>query len=405
MAQEKRQHGASSRSSRYLKKNKSDPRRALVGILTAAAAVVSTLLSAHTLTPLWSNRGLSSASSAASSGSSTAIMDYYDNYINNIKADALTDLEGLERPRKTYFLSDEVLIAPEPDAASFGTTTNPKDLEPILEQARRRLDLETTIFSTDITLYEGSSITWYLDDTIFSVTWRQVINDAVYTFAETKIAHASQLRRFLADGTFGSEKMYYPTEMATTVNAVTASAGDFYKFRDYGVIVYNGKVQRVDSHLDTCYIDEAGNMLFTKAGEITTMSQAEAYVAENHVRFSLAFGPILVRDGEYVENKDSYPVGQGEKKYSRAAICQLGDLHYLMATVNLGVNGQHRNTLRVNDWAKFLAGLGVRQAYALDGGQTATIVMNDTLINRPDYGTQRKISDIIYFATAIPAEE
>lgn len=404
MAQRNYRRGQNSRSSRYLKKKPSGTRRTVGTVVTAAALVAGVCLSVQALSPLVSNRGLSAANAAAS-GSNATIMDYFDNYINNIRADALTDLEGLERPRKTYFLSDEDLIAPEPDETCYGTTTNPKDLEPVLEKAKQRLGLTDTIFSTDITLYEGSSITYYLDDTIFSVTWRQVINDAVYTFAETKIAHASQFRRFLADGTFGSEKMYYPTEMATTVNAVTASAGDFYKFRDYGVIVYNGKVQRVDAHLDTCYIDEEGNLLFTKAGEITTMAQAEQYVQDNHVRFSLAFGPILVQDGQYVENRDSYPVGQGEKKYSRAAICQVDELHYLMATVNLGVNGQHRNTLRVNDWAKFLAGLGVQQAYALDGGQTATIVMNDTLINRPDYGTQRKISDIIYFATAIPAED
>ena len=41
-------------------------------------------------------------------------------------------------------------------------------------------------------------------------------------------------------------------------------------------------------------------------------------------------------------------------------------------------------------------------AYCLDGGQTAAIVMGDQLINRPVYGQQRKISDIIYFATAMP---
>ena len=35
----------------------------------------------------------------------------------------------------------------------------------------------------------------------------------------------------------------------------------------------------------------------------------------------------------------------------------------------------------------------------LSGG---SIVMNDELVNRPVYGQQRKISDIIYFATAVP---
>ena len=41
-------------------------------------------------------------------------------------------------------------------------------------------------------------------------------------------------------------------------------------------------------------------------------------------------------------------------------------------------------------------------AYTLDGGQMATIVMNDTLVNQVSYGSQRRISDILYFATAVP---
>ena len=53
-------------------------------------------------------------------------------------------------------------------------------------------------------------------------------------------------------------------------------------------------------------------------------------------------------------------------------------------------------------FAKNIEATGCRMAYSLDGGQTAAIVMNDQLINRPVYGTQRKISDIIYFATAVP---
>ena len=46
--------------------------------------------------------------------------------------------------------------------------------------------------------------------------------------------------------------------------------------------------------------------------------------------------------------------------------------------------------------------LGCDKFYNLDGGQTAVICMNDKLINKVVYGSQRRISDIIYFATAIP---
>ena len=58
--------------------------------------------------------------------------------------------------------------------------------------------------------------------------------------------------------------------------------------------------------------------------------------------------------------------------------------------------------MTINQFAQALAGLGVQKAYALDGGQTTVICMQDQLISYPDYGTQRRISDIIYFATAMP---
>ena len=49
--------------------------------------------------------------------------------------------------------------------------------------------------------------------------------------------------------------------------------------------------------------------------------------------------------------------------------------------------------------------LDVDMAYTLDGGQTAVIAMNDKLINNVMKGHQRNISDIFYFATAVPDGE
>ena len=56
----------------------------------------------------------------------------------------------------------------------------------------------------------------------------------------------------------------------------------------------------------------------------------------------------------------------------------------------------------VTQFARYLQEMGIPRAYALDGGQTSTIVMNDQLMNPVDYGGQRQTSDILYFATAVP---
>ena len=154
------------------------------------------------------------------------LVDSYDMYMTNRLSDAL---DGVLTVDKVYWLKDEDIIAPEPDPAKFGTTSDPASLQWLLDAAREMHGIEEFLFSTDVQLLEGSEITYYLDETIFCITWKTPIGTANYTFSEVKIAHPSQFRRFLADGTYGSERQYYTTEMAASVNAVTASNGDFYK--------------------------------------------------------------------------------------------------------------------------------------------------------------------------------
>ena len=95
-----------------------------------------------------------------------------------------------------------------------------------------------------------------------------------------------------------------------------------------------------------------------------------------------------------------YGVGEITEGYARAALCQMDSLHYIVVTAN--TTGPHQSIPTVAQFAKNIAATGCRMAYCLDGGQTATIVMNNDLVNRPVYGQQRKSSDIIYFATAVP---
>ena len=45
---------------------------------------------------------------------------------------------------------------------------------------------------------------------------------------------------------------------------------------------------------------------------------------------------------------------------------------------------------------------GCIKAYTLDGGQIATTAFNGELINPVQFGAQKDISDVIYFATAVP---
>lgn len=342
----------------------------------------------------------------------TALMERFDAFVGEevaaicgrLSASVQTEeTETAEIIRKHYWIEDGTLVAPEPNPACYGQTDDPSTLQWLLDEAAWLLDGQELYFSLDVELFRDSVVNYYLDDTIFAITWKEVHDGSVYTFSEVKVADPSQFRRHLAGGEYGSAVQYYTTEMAQSVNAVVASAGDFYRFRQFGVIVYDGVVRRVDgTYAETCYIDGNGDMHFTYGGDLTTMEDAQAFVEEKDIQFSIAFGPVLVDNYEIIEHTQ-YGVGEINEGYARSALCQMGELHYIVATAN--TQGPYQEIPTVAMFRENIAATGCRMAYCLDGGQTATIVMNDELINRPVYGQQRKISDIIYFATAVPEGE
>ena len=149
------------------------------------------------------------------------------------------------------------------------------------------------------------------------------------------------------------------------------------------------------------FITSTGDMLFSRAGEMSSQDEAQQFITDNDVTFAVAFGPVMVEDGQAVECS-SYPIGEVNRTYSRTAIGMRDTRHYILMTVNYEDN--HSVAATLNDATSFILTKGVVKAYALDGGQTSTMVMNGHTVNRPDYGNQRTMSDIIYFATALPEE-
>lgn len=318
-------------------------------------------------------------------------------YIANQLSDALV---GVKELPKTYTLSDSDIAAPKPNPDCFGLTQDPQAVLVEIAAAERLLDGQELYFSSQIDFLEGRPIRYYRDETILMVTWKQKLDGSMYTFSEVKIADASQFRRFLADGVYGSSKQYLTTDMANSVNAVVASSGDFYQYRQVGMVVYEGTVRRMNSTLvDSCLIDGNGDMQFIRKDTQMSQEEAQKYVDDNGIRFSLSFGPIMVEDGQ-VNITPWYSLGQVDDEYCRAGLCQMGKLHYLMAVASTEEDAYHMPT--IPQFARQLQKTGCDKAYALDGGQTATIAVQGETVNRVAYGSQRLISDIIYFATALP---
>ena len=323
-----------------------------------------------------------------------------DVFMNNAASDAL---ENVAYIKKIYTIPESDLVAPKPDQSKFGSTTDPAVVQAVVDSASELLEGQELIWSPDIVLMEGSEIEYYCDETILVIAWKEAINNSACSFVEVKIAHGSQLRRALSDNTYGSSVYMYPTQMAQNANAVVAINGDFYGHRSCGITIYQRQLYRFNPRtLESCFFTASGDMIFTHVGELNTEDDVKKFVQDNDITFSISFGPILVENGEK-KTTNTYLVGEVDIQYSRAAIGQLDKLHYLLMSIN--EEGRYKNRVTINQAADLIYAKGVPNAYALDGGQTATIVMNGETFNRPDWGNERIMTDIIYFATAIPGEE
>ncbi len=337
------------------------------------------------------------APGAAGTESSRSLSESFDNAVNNLKSGAL---DGLTYIRKIYRIPENAMTAPEPDPALFGSTTDPAVIQQVVDSAATLLDGQETFWSPDIELFRYAEYNYYCDETILVITWKEKIHGFSCTCAEVKIADGSQLRRKLSGDSYDSGVREYCSQMAREANAVLASNADFYAHRQYGVTVFQRQLYRCElGNLDNCFFNAAGEMLLVPQGELGSQAEVEQYIRDNDVTFSLAFGPILVLDGQ-LQDIYTYRIGDTGLTFSRSAIGTRDKLHYFLMTVNYDFRVDAVPT--INQLGEILYEKGCWNAYALDGGQTAELWMNGKILNNVDWGTERQVSDILYFATALP---
>ena len=336
---------------------------------------------------------------AYTSPADSEIMACFDALVSSSASEAL---DAVRNTSRVFKINENAEIAPMPDASCYGETKDLSSLQWLLDSAAELLCGQDTVFRTDIELAPGSKITYYLDESIMVITWRQILDDYVYTFSEVKVSHPSQFRRHFAENKYNSDYTHPTSRMAGMVNAVMASSADFYRARNQGIVVYEGKVEQdCYSHkIDTCFIDKNGDLILVPAGTLQGQDEIQQFVDTHNINSSIAFGPILIDNGVRCEPTQYY-LGEVKDKYPRAALCQIDSLHYVVVMAN-GYDG-HFNTPTIHMFTDQIEKLGCKNAYTLDGGKTGTISMRGTNMN-PLRHKERWVSDIIYFATAIPSQ-
>ena len=321
------------------------------------------------------------------------------NLADNVRSEVLGELIYIP---KIYTIEESAVKGPKPNLNNYGVAEDPMEIVRLVENNPKLTEGKKLFFDPNAEFIHIKQ-EYYCDETILCYTWRELVNGHACTFAEIFLADPSQFRRKLSQDTFGSPIQKYASELSKEANAVIAMNGDFYKFRAEGMTVYQRTLYRFNPlKLELCHVNSNGDLLFTYAGDLENKEAAEQYIKDNDVLFTLAFGPVIVANGEPHESSPGYLLGQVNEIYSRSVLARGEPCHYLLMTINHGNNAP---TATVAQTREIMLKKGVTDAYVLDGGQTAEIILNHRVLNHIDFNAERAVSDILYFATALPEEE
>ena len=307
-------------------------------------------------------------------------------------------------PVYVQIIPENSLIGMEPDPEGYHESMEAEELTAFLqrEEVQKLVGDRKLVWNADIERFPDTPVRWYFDETILCIVWQEAEAQTVGTFSETIIADGSQLRRKISADELWSFAFETTSQFAADTRAVLAFGGDFYYHgRACGIGIYQREFYRFDPvTCDTCYITADGDMLFSYRRQFAEQAEAEQFAEENQVLFSLGFGPVLIDD--YVDvTPEDYPWGEVKDTYARSALGLMEEHHYLTMNLNCSDAGtEYYNLATLRQAADAMVARGCRKAYALDGGQTATTVFGGTLINPVQFGWEKEISDIIYFASA-----
>ena len=247
------------------------------------------------------------------------------------------------------------------------------------------------------------SETEYEDPSIHVIIESGRYRDCDYWVATIQIADASQLRTVAADG-FDGTAVKNGTTISKYVNAVLAIDGDYFSYTGYGkgIVLRQGQLFRdmLCGDRDVLLIDEDGNfhtLISPGPGEIGATIEGKKIIN------ALCFGPVLVKDGQAQKDHPVYDDTYGAFwPRQRMALCQTGELSY--KCICCGPPARNSTGMTLNEFADFVASMGVETAYNLDGGDSTMLIFNNQKINDIRNPSTRKISDIVYFASSYSPE-
>jgi exopolysaccharide biosynthesis protein len=224
-------------------------------------------------------------------------------------------------------------------------------------------------------------------------------DQVTYYVADVTLSDATVLRSAFANNQFGTNITATTSAIAEANDALFAVNGDYYGFRDTGIVIRNGVVYRDEGARE--------GLAFYRDGTVEvydeTTTTADELVAAG-VWNTLSFGPAIVTGGEVVDGIEDVEVDTNVGNHSiqgdqpRTAVGVV-DANHLVFVVVDGRSPGYSAGVDLTELAQIMQSLGATTAYNLDGGGSSTMYFDGELVNDPlGEGAERATSDILYVA-------
>ena len=233
--------------------------------------------------------------------------------------------------------------------------------------------------------------------TISTVVTGSGDSTVTYYVADVVLDDATELRSAFAENSFGENIVENTSDIAADNSAIFAINGDYYGFRDSGIVIRNGVIFRDDGARQGLAFYRDGT---AQVYDETTTTAADLLAAG--VWNTLSFGPALLENGEIQSGIDGVEVDtnfgnhsiQGEQP--RTAVGVIAPDHLVFVVVD-GRSTGYSAGVTMTGLAQIMQSLGATTAYNLDGGGSSTMYFNGELVNNPlGKEEERGTSDILY---------
>lgn len=207
-----------------------------------------------------------------------------------------------------------------------------------------------------------------------------------YHVADIYIRDITSFLCYVPDPEAGDE---FTLGMSRKCGAIVGATGDYFLFRQSGLIIRNGAVYREKYYTsqDYCIIYQDGVMETYPKGRIDLDT-----VYSRNPWHSFSFGPRLLENGQPMTEFNT----SVSERNPRMAIGYYEPGHYCFVVVD-GRQKDYSYGMEMWELSQLMYDLGCSEAFNLDGGSTSVMTYHGEFYSNPPYGLGgRPNADLLY---------